>query len=484
MNTAQRIFRNTAFLGLARFLQISNSIVLAFLIARALRAEGLGAYSTALAFYGITMQWVDLGIFNFISREVARDLSRTNRYMINLGVLSTAVTIFVMAGLCVVAHFINYSQETTLAIYVVSLALIPASLNSILEAVMITHEKAEFITFSQFIGNLGDIVGSVFLLASGYGVVALIVNFVVCRYLTLAVRGYFLVRHILVPRWEFQLSFLKSLVGQLKHFTLLGIVGSFFVRETEIVILSIFVGDVYVGYYSAALKLVTVWYIIPSTLLSVVFPHLSKSFEQSKDKFAEIQNRSVKYLMVIALPLAVGLLVVGDQIIRLFYGPGFEEAMPVLKILAWMPILFFLSGVLWRTLLARDQQSLALRVLIISLLIRVTSACVLIMAFGYLGAPVALIATYIIYVFLHLHYVWKGGTPIPFFRVTWRFILATMVMGAFSWFMGHQAGVHLFANVAISILFYVGLVFVLQGFAQEDIELFRKIIHRGSKSAA
>ena len=52
MNTAQRILKNTVALGISNVIDMANSIIVAILISRMLMAEGLGAYSTALAFFG------------------------------------------------------------------------------------------------------------------------------------------------------------------------------------------------------------------------------------------------------------------------------------------------------------------------------------------------------------------------------------------------------------------------------------------------
>lgn len=483
MNIAQRIFKNTTALGFARLLMMGNSIILAWLIARTLGVTGMGVYSTVLAFFGVMLRWGELGISQFIPRDVSRDLSKTNRYVVHLGLLSIGITLIAMAVLYVIVPRFDYSAETTLGIYVISLALIPTSVNVIVNATIITHERVEFITYAQIVESLGNILGTVYLLINGYGVVAIIINFTIFRYVGLVVSGYFLVRHIIVPHWEFEFSFLKTLVGELKTFTLLGLLGGLF-EHAEVLALSLLGNDADVGFYTSALKFVTVWYILPQSFMGVVFPIFSRSFEQSVDKFKQIQAKSVKYLMSVALPLGVGMMVVGDQIITIFYGPGFEKSVPVLRVLAWMPILFFLSGILWRTLLARNEQHLALRVQIISLVVRVVSAFLFISWFGYLGAAVALGATYAFYVFLHLYYVWKGGTPVPFFRVTWRFIVAALIMGVFSWFLSHWLGVHLLINVPLSALVYAGLVLLLQGFAQDDIELFRNVVQRRSKIPA
>jgi O-antigen/teichoic acid export membrane protein len=236
--------------------------------------------------------------------------------------------------------------------------------------------------------------------------------------------------------------------------------------------------DVEVGHYSAALKLITVWYIIPQSLMGVLFPLLSKSFEQSTEKFQKIQFRAVKYLMAIALPLAAGTIAIGDQVINWFYGPGFEQSVPTLRILAGMPVLIFLSGILWRTLLARNEQKVALRANIISSIVRLATAVFFIYWLGYLGAAIALASAYAFYVLLHFYCVWQCGTPIPFFQITWRFIVAAVIMGIFSWFLGHIIGVHLFLNIPLSAGVFTCLVFLLQGFTQDDLELVQNIIYR------
>ncbi len=477
MNAAQRIFKNTVALTLAKLLSLANTILMAWLIARTLQATGLGAYSTVMAFFATIRIWADLGISQFIPRDVSRDLSKTNRYVTHLGVLTVVITLVIVAILCSIAPFFNYSKETTYGIYIICLALIPTALLVITDATMVTHERVELITYSQIIENIGNIVGTIYLLSHGYGIIAVFINFTIFRYITLVIRGYLFVRYVVKPRWEFDFSFLKSLAGDLKTFTMLGILSGI-ACQTEVIVLSVLYDDVEVGHYSAALKLITVWYVIPQSLMGVVFPLLSKSFEQSIEKFQKIQLRAVKYLMAVALPLAAGTLAIGDQIINWFYGPGFEQSVLSLRILALMPVLIFLSGVLWRTLLARNEQGVALRANIICSIVRLATAVFFIYWLGYQGAAIALASAYAFYVLLHFYYVWQCGTPIPFFQITWRFIVAAVIMGLFSWFLGHIIEIRLFFNIPLSAGVFAGLVFLLQGFTQDDYELFKNIAYK------
>ncbi len=100
---------------------------------------------------------------------------------------------------------------------------------------------------------------------------------------------------------------------------------------------------------------------------------------------------------------------------------------------------------------------------------------------GYLGAAIALSSAYAFYVLLHFYYVWQCGTPIPFFQITWRFIAAAFGMGIFSWRLAHIMGVHLFINIPLSAVVFIGLAFLLRGFNRDDLMLVQNIFFKRSK---
>ncbi|KAA3658005.1 MAG: flippase, partial [Calditrichaeota bacterium] len=397
-------------------------------------------------------------------------------YVSHLGILSVVVTLLIVAGLYTIAPSFGYSPETTQGLYIIGLALIPTAVMVILDATLVTHERVELITYSQIIENIGNISGTIYLLLNGYGIIAIFINFTVFRYITLIIKGMFFVKYIVRPRWEFDFTFLKSLIKDLKIFTMLGILGGLS-SQTEVIVLSLFQADAEVGHYTAALKLITVWYIIPQSVMSIVFPLLSKSFGQAKEKFQDIQHKAVKYLMAVAIPLAAGILMLGDQLITWFYGAGFAQSIRSLQILAWMPILIFLSGILWRTLLATNKQKTALQANIICSSVRVFSAILFIYWLGYDGAAVALTSGYGFYVLLHFYFIWRIGYRIPFFQITWRFFAAAALMGVFSYLFTHTLGLHFFINIFLSIIIYFAAVLLFKGFNKDDFALIRQIIH-------
>lgn len=472
MSTPRSVFKNTVALFLARVGYMGSSILLVFYLSRMLQAEGLGSYSTAMALFGLGELACELGLSNFIPRELAKDLSQTNRYLIHTGILvlaSAFVTVITLAGL---GPHLGYSAETVISIYLIALALIPTALRVVIGAIFICHQRAEFVTFTTLFWTIIRILISLYLLHQRHGVISLIATFTGTSCLSLLNSIYFYGRYIGKPYWEFDSSFLRSMLRALKTFVILAIGGSLF-TQSETIILSLVRDETQVGFYNAAYKLITVWYIIPQSYMGVVFPILTQAYQQSLHKSQAIQEKSIKYLLAIALPLAVGGFAAADPIINLFYGPGFEESVVVFRVMAWHTVLAFVNNVLWRILLARDQQHLALQVQVISGVIRVGLSFLLAPWLGSLGAAWALMIGYTVYTLLHVYYIQRGGTRLPFIHIGWRFALAAAIMGAFTLTFVQQ--LNLFILVFLAALIYAGLVFLLRAFSQEDLTLFRQI---------
>jgi len=484
VNPVRSFAKNATAFGLSRVLQNATNMILVVLLSRALGVAGFGVYATALAYYSLGVQSVGPGVSNYVARELARDATKTGPYLVHLGSLTGAIGLVLIAGLAGVTRLLDYSAPVQRAITLALLALAPAAVNAILEAALVAHQQVEIVASSQLLGNVGDVVGTVAVLASGYGVQAVILNFVCWRYVTLGVRAYLFGRRLGWPAWRLSRQALGQLLRELKPFMALGVVGGVFGMDTEIILLSTLADEYAAGVYSAALKIITVWYLVPHSVLSVAFPLLSRSYAESIERFEAMQRRAIRLLMATAFPLAVSLAVFGRRAVGLLYGPGFEEAGGLVVCLAGMPILLFLEGVLWRTLLARNEQQVACRAQLMSVGVRLTVGVLLIAAFGYAGAGAALGITYLYFVGLHAYYVVRGGMPIRFFRLTRGFLAAAAGMAAVAAVLEHVVQVPLAVNLFFSLGAYVGLACLFQAFHREDAALIRQLVARQSRLVA
>lgn len=450
-------------------------MVLVFCLARASQAEGVGVYATVMTIFTMARFGCGVGFESLIPRELPRDLTQTNRYLIHAGLVAPATGLALMIILDILVPHLDYLPQTRSGIYIISSALIPVALQIVLDATFIAHQKAEFITVISLSAVLVRVLVSVLLLRLGFSVINLFIVHAALIYVALFGTIYFLRRHIVVPRWEFDWSFLLNMLRKLKVFVGLSLLNALF-SQIEIVILSLARDETQVGLYVAALKLITVWSILHGSYLSGLLPVLTVAYQESKHRAASIQNGSIKYLSAIAFPLTVGVMVVADGIINLFYGPGFEESISTLQLLSWCLLLGFYNDFFWRVMLVQGRQHLVLRGQFIAEVLRVFLALLLTSRFGCLGAAWALIGRHFTYAVYHICSIRRSGTPLPLVQLVWRFAAASAVMGAFVW--TSAPWVNLFLLVPLAAVFYAVLIVVMRAFSPDDLELLWRVLKR------
>ena len=99
MNQSQKILKNTVALTAARLGELIGGIVFFFYLARMLQVEGLGIYTTVMAVFNTVSFACSMGFRSFLPRELPKDFSQTNRYLIHAGLVSLASSLLLLVGL-------------------------------------------------------------------------------------------------------------------------------------------------------------------------------------------------------------------------------------------------------------------------------------------------------------------------------------------------------------------------------------------------
>lgn len=482
MNPVRSILKNTSAYSFSNAVTTLSRVVLIFFISRWLAVEGLGAYSTAMSVFQVAVLFGRTGLVNYLPREIAKAPDSTNRLLMHAGTLITLIAVLLMATLAFLPTAASYSSQTSIAIYLMAIALIPGILVVILESVFLAHERMEFVAVVSLVDALGYISASILLLMMGFGVAAVVACFVIFRFVVAIVFIILIIRHITPLYWDFDFGYFKRMLVDIKAFVLISLQGAVFARP-EILLLSFFTNDTQVGLFSAPLWLVSLWDIVPRSYTSVVFPVLTRAYTDNDAHRTELlQQRSIKYLAAMGWPITLGTFCAADKIIGVTFGlPEFAAAVVPLQIMAVIIALTFLNPMLWNILFARDEQRYALWAQQASLGIRGTGDVALIyplsaMGLGYLGAAIAAVIGHVALAGTHLYFIFKDGTRLDIFKHTWRFIAASVIMGIFIVTLGQ--GLNIFLLVPAAAAIYAALVWVLRGFTADDIALLSQIWRR------
>jgi O-antigen/teichoic acid export membrane protein len=240
-------------------------------------------------------------------------------------------------------------------------------------------------------------------------------------------------------------------------------------------ILSLVGTDAQIGYYSAGLKMVEPWTMVPQTVMPNVLPVLSRSYHDRDGRAHRIQRLTVKYLQAIAIPVSVLLVVLADPLITTLFGQAFAEAVPIVQILAATVALQFYVAVLWRVLVARGDETVMLRAQAITVVPRVAGGLLLVLWLSSAGAALAALGALTLHAALLAHGVRADGSRLGVVALTWRFLAAAVLAGLLLLPL-LAADLPLVVLLAAAAALYAAGVVLLRALDRDDLELVRRVL--------
>jgi len=158
-------------------------------------------------------------------------------------------------------------------------------------------------------------------------------------------------------------------------------------------ILGLFVSPVVVGYYAGAEKIARALLALLSPVAAALYPRLSFLAKHQRMKAARLARAGVCLMGSGGVVLGVFVLCLAPQLIGLLLGPGFESAIPVLRVFSLLPPLIALSnafGLQWMLPLGMDRAFNL--IVLLAGIVNLSLAWVLAPRFGQMGMAWAVVA--------------------------------------------------------------------------------------------
>lgn len=472
MNTVQRIAKNTAVLLAATIISIVLGFFHVMYIARYLGAEGFGILSFALAFTGIFGVFSDLGLGPLTVREVARDKSLAKKYLNNISVMKTILVTITFALIAIVINLLGYPEQTIKVVYLISLSVVFNSFTGIFYSIFRAFEKMEYQSLGQILNSILMLVGALFAISRGFSVIGFASIYFIVSIITLGYSFAFFVWKFTLPKLEVDWSFWKPTIKEALPFFLSAIV-NIIAFKIDIIMLSMMKGDIVVGWYSAAYRLIEVLIFIPATFASAIYPVLSNFYVSSQESLKLAYKKSFKYLFIVGLPIAVGTTILAYKIILFIYKSGFTNSIIALQILIWTIPIIFLTYMFGIMLASVNKQFLALKINFLCMILNITINLILIPRYSYVGASIATVITALLSFILCFHFLFKFIYKIQIHKYILKPIMASTIMGLFIFSFTRM---NIFLLVCISIVIYFGVLILLKTFSKKDITLFKQVV--------
>jgi O-antigen/teichoic acid export membrane protein len=461
-------------------LALTNRLIdfgFALLMLRILAPEGAGRYQFAVVFIGYMEILTRFGLGTLLTREVARDHAQSNRYLSNVTILRLLLWLASLPLISVVlwlyVAFGGVALETVIAVGLFTVGLFFSNISDALTALFYAHEKAEYPAAISTVTTIIRASLGVLALLLGGGVIGLAAVSVVSNIAAVTILSYLLLQKILRPYRNNDPELRRYMLGESLPLMINHLLATLFFR-IDILILQPTWGDRAVGFYGAAYKYVDGINIIPSYFTLAIFPLMSRYAQTARDSLARAYILSLRLLLMIALPVAVGTPFIARELILILGGYQYlPDSMIALQLLIWFLPFSFINQVTQYVLIALDQQRFLTRAFLIGVAFNVGVNLLLIPRYGYQAAAITTIFSEWALLIPFYYSVRKNLCPVPWGSVVWRPALAAALMGVTLWLL---RGVNALALVAVAGVVYFGVLVLVGGFSQPDMSLVWRLI--------
>ena len=456
-------------------LALTNRLIdfaFAMLMLRILAPEGAGRYQFAVVFIGYMEILTRFGLGTLLTREVARDHAQGNKYLSNVTALRALLWLASLPLMGIVLWlyvvFGGMALETVIAVGIFAIGLFFSNISDALTALFYAYEKAEYPAAISSVTTVTRVSLGALALLLGGGVIGLAAVSVVANITAVTILGYLLLSKIIRPHYDSAPRSWRGMLDESLPLMINHLLQTLFFR-IDILILQPTWGDRAVGLYGAAYKYIDGINIIPSYFTLAIFPLMSRYAQTARDSLARAYILSLRLLLMIALPLAVGTPFIARELILILGGRQYlPDSMIALQLLIWFLPFSFVNQITHYVLIAVDQQRFLTKAFVIGVTFNVVANLILIPRYGYQAAAITTIFSEWALLIPFYYAVRKHLCHVPWVGVTWRPALASAVMGAVLWLVQDA---HALILVGVAGVVYLTVLVLIGGLSQPDMAL-------------
>lgn len=191
---------------------------------------------------------------------------------------------------------------------------------------------------------------------------------------------------------------LKKHLVPLWHFFLTSSAITIYVYFDTIILQFITQDELQVGFYTTTLKMVKIFLTVIIALSTVLLPRMSHlANENRKEEIRIFLNKYFSLVITAGLPVCAGLFLLAPEIIHVIAGGMFSPAVPLMRILSFIPLIIALSNMFcFQVLVPFKQEKKFLTAVIAGCIVSLSLNFLLIPAFSAKGAAFASTITEIV----------------------------------------------------------------------------------------
>ena len=473
MSQIRTIFKNFSWLMASQILTSICAFIWTILIARYLGVSDYGIMNFAISFTGIAGITMDLGISTHIIRHIATDFDSSPKYLGNAIPLKSIFSIITFI-IALLALILMKSDLLTIQITLLfTVERIFISITGLFNGSLQAIEEGKY----QAIGNiLLNTLLLIFILISitcNFGLYGITTSYVLANFCVVISQYLAVKKRLSKPKFELDIEFCKKITLASLPFALTSLF-SLIISSIDMVMITNMVSSYANGIYSAAYKLTSVFVTLYGVYSAVTFPVMSRFFKNEKNLLFVSFEKSVKYMMLIFIPLSFAVMVYSQDIVVLFYGTNFVEASSALSILMWTVSITIIDGICLNLLNASHKEKYVTLVLMTSAIFNTILNLIIIPKYSYNGAALTTITTDILGTCLFIYLVYKVGA---LQNKKLIFDLMKITIGSVVLYVSLIVlNLNMWVALPVGIIIYFVVIILIKTFDDDDKYIIKEIL--------
>lgn len=471
-NQVRTIFANMSWMMIANIVTSLLAFVWTIFTARYLGVSDYGLFGFAVSTTALFNVINDLGMGTQIVRAIATDNSVAEKYLGNAFPLKLMLAIVYFIVIFLILIVLKSSYLTMIVTLLMAFEVVIQNLTGLLNSTFQAFERLKYNAFSSMIVNGLNfilILGAIFFDLGLFGIVFAYITANCCAliYNIFILRGKFV-----IPKLEVDPAFCKKLLIVGIPFAITGVCYTIY-YQIDIIMLTTMVGDYATGMYNATYKLINVLSLFYAIYSAVVFPVMSKLYKSKKNMLNFGFEKSIKYLLLITIPLSFGMSFYASDLIVFVYGTQYAYADAILQILIWTIVFLFVNGACTNLLNASHKEVSVTKIYIIAAIFNICVNFVLIPRYSYIGASVATVLSDIL-ICIICFYVLKQINQLPRRKLIvdiLKIVISTGVLAIALYILN----LSMWLALPVGIIIYFVVIFLLKTLDEDDINILRQL---------
>ena len=471
MKQKNKIIKNTLALFAGTAAGNLFSFLLMVVIARTLGDVGVGQYSFLFAFGYLIVILCNPGLGYLIIKDVPANKSITPQYGNNI--LSMKAILAVVSGATAVFLLIFIKDNTLIirSFMVVALIYMINCTMSVFPNILRANERMDLTALIDAIERAVALIAGVILLYITRSLLSLVLALLISS-LVKQMLYFMFSRRYFVPKFGIDFQLWKRLFVRSLPFAL-SISFLYIYYRIDTVMLSLMVGDQVTGWYNAAYRLIDVIHYIPLLIVAAILPPMALYSRENTEVLTDIFNRSLRYLVILAFPIGVGMFLLAPRLILFVFGEGFENSAPVLRILIWAEVLAFLNYLGGHLLNMIDRQKIYTVIIGATVAFNIILNLILIPGYHHIGAAVATLLCELLVFALVYYCIGRYFFRVRLWSLAWKPALAAVIMGVL---VVKIQFLPVWCIVIAGCVCYFIALFLLKGFNRHDKDALHSVL--------